>query len=36
MTEEYRIAYAVTESQVGPYMQANYYSGGEVKRMAEY
>lgn len=29
MTEEYRIAYAVTESQVGPYMQANYYAGGE-------
>lgn len=29
MTEEYRIAYAVTESGVGPYPQANYYSGGE-------
>ncbi len=29
MTEEYRIAYAVTESQVGPYMQVNYYAGGE-------
>ena len=29
MTEEYRIAYAVTESGVGPYLQANYYSGGE-------
>ena len=29
MTEEYRIAYAVTESGVGPYPQVNYYSGGE-------
>ena len=29
MTEEFRIAYVVTESGVGPYPQANYFSGGE-------
>lgn len=29
MTDDYRIAYAVTENGVGPYPQANYFGGGE-------